>query len=52
MEKNEQKSYYDILSLDLSTEAEDQCQTWKTLGFELFEMIVIGLGEIYGTENL
>ena len=53
--KKSQKNHYNILSLDISTDAEDQCPTWKTLGFELFEIIVltvIGLGAIYGTVKL
>ena len=55
MVKNEQKNHYHILSLDLSTDEEDQCPTWKTLGFELFKIIVLTvmvLGAIYGAGNL
>ena len=53
--KNEQKSHYYISSVDLSADADDQCQTWKTLGFELFEIIVLtimGIGAIYRTGKL
>ena len=53
--KESQKIHYNIIILDISTDAEDQCPTWKTLGFEQFEIIVltvIGLGAIYGTVKL
>ena len=49
--KNEQTSHYNISSVDLSSDADDQCPTWKTLGFELFEIIfltIMGIGAIFG----
>ena len=53
--KNEQKSHYNILPVDLSSDADDQCPTWKTLDFDLFEIIILsimGIGAIYGTGKL
>ena len=37
--KNEMK--YDILSLDLSSDEEGKSTTWKTLGLEVFEIVVL-----------
>ena len=37
--KNENK--YDIFSVDLSEDREGKCATCKSLGFEVFEIIII-----------
>ena len=37
--KNENK--YDIFSVDLSEDREGKCTTWKSLGFEVFEIVII-----------
>ena len=39
--KNEAK--YDILSLDISKDDSSQCGVWSSLGFETFELLVLGM---------